>query len=429
MLSGELETKIKKKLTRHLQSLGFRKQGVGMLAPPSDKKRSVRNLHDRQRRDLIASEKAFINKRIHLLDKYFASGIEVIPQKIAPRLELINSKHWQSDVFRLASLTWSVPVSRGYGRRLRFLIWDDYNNKLIGLIALGDPVFNSRVRDNYLGWTPTDRNKRLVNCMDAYVLGAVPPYNFLLGGKLIACLVRTKEIREAFREKYGDTKGIISGKKKNANLAVVTTSSALGKSAVYNRLKLGETQYFRSIGYTEGWGHFHIPNSLFADLRKYLEVLGHPYAKGHQYGQGPNWKMRVTRAAFKKMGLDGDILRHGINREVYACEFLENCSNYLTGKSKEPRLDNVLTIKEVGILALNRWIIPRAMRRPEFMYWKKDDLKQLIFPDGSNRVTLKKPQKRGITRDIKRFQKTLDPHDQDIFLGNVKHLQNQQLRL
>jgi len=37
-------------------------------------------------------------------------------------------------------------VSRGYGRQ-RFLIWDQSNEKLIGLIALGDPVFNLRVRD------------------------------------------------------------------------------------------------------------------------------------------------------------------------------------------------------------------------------------------------------------------------------------------
>jgi Druantia protein DruA len=38
-------------------------------------------------------------------------------------------------------------VSRGYGRRMRFLIWDQSNEKLIGLIVLGDPVFNLRVRD------------------------------------------------------------------------------------------------------------------------------------------------------------------------------------------------------------------------------------------------------------------------------------------
>ena len=77
----------------------------------------------------------------------------------------------------LASLTWSVPVSNGFGRRLRYLVWDESNGKLMGLIAIGDPVFNLAARDKLIGWTSKDRNSRLVNIMDAYVLGAIPPYN------------------------------------------------------------------------------------------------------------------------------------------------------------------------------------------------------------------------------------------------------------
>jgi hypothetical protein len=119
-----------------------------------------------------------------------------------PRLELVEADTWQSDLFRLAGLSWSVPVSAGFGRRLRYLVWDDSNEKLIGIIALGDPVFNLKVRDELIDWTSKDRAKRLVNIMDAYVLGAVPPYNFLLGGKLVASLIRTKEVRDDFAKKY-----------------------------------------------------------------------------------------------------------------------------------------------------------------------------------------------------------------------------------
>src|SRR5262249_41111946 len=69
------------------------------------------------------------------------------------------------------------------GRRLRYLVWDANNDKLIGIMALGDPVFNLKVRDELIGWDIKDRGKRLVNVLDAYVLGAVPPYNMLLGGQ------------------------------------------------------------------------------------------------------------------------------------------------------------------------------------------------------------------------------------------------------
>ncbi len=153
--------------------------------------------------------------------------------------------HGNLTSFRLASLTWSVPVSAGFARRLRYLVWDDNNQKLLGIIALGDPVFNLRVRDDPIGWTVKDRAKRLVNVLDAYVLGAVPPYNMLLGGKLVACLVRSKKVRDDFLEKYGKTRGIISKKKKKcAGLVMITTSSSLGRSSVYNRLKLSGRRYF-----------------------------------------------------------------------------------------------------------------------------------------------------------------------------------------
>ena len=75
--------------------------------------------------------------------------------------------------------------------------------------------------------------------MDAYVLGALPPYNALLGGKLVACLLRSRDIYDDFAKAYGKTTGIISQKEKEARLLVVTTSSSMGRSSVYHRLKLG----------------------------------------------------------------------------------------------------------------------------------------------------------------------------------------------
>src|SRR5690606_23856127 len=155
--------------------------------------------------------------------------------------------------------------------------------------------------------------------LDAYVLGAVPPYSFLLGGKLAACLVRTKEVRDDFDDKYSDTRGIISKRKKAARLVMVTTSSSLGKSSIYNRLKLDGQAYLQPIGYTQGYGHFHIPDTLFAELRDYLRKKRHKYVDGHTFGKGPNWRLRTIRAAFDSLGFKADLLKHGIGREVFAC--------------------------------------------------------------------------------------------------------------
>ncbi|HHD7765467.1 TPA: Druantia anti-phage system protein DruA, partial [Enterobacter asburiae] len=206
------EARLKKKVREHLQSLGFTKSDAGALQAPGNTKEVIRTLHSAQRAERLAANQNFITLKSSKLLKFFASGKDVIPDKISPVLERVSSGTWQGDLFRLAALTWSVPVSNGFGRRLRYLVWDESNGKLIGLIAIGDPVFNLAVRDRLIGWSTEDRSSRLVNVMDAYVLGALPPYNFLLGGKLVACLLRSRELYDDFARVYGNSVGVISQK-------------------------------------------------------------------------------------------------------------------------------------------------------------------------------------------------------------------------
>ncbi len=373
------EATLKRKIRAHLRKLGFHKGPGGTLVPPSTSKESVRALHYEQRRAGLKGQRTFVQRVLPELQHYFAQGSEVDPSRVEPVLELIKADTWQSDLFRLASLSWSVPVSAGYGRRLRYLVWDNSNGKLMGIIALGDPVFNLKARDDLIGWNVKDREKRLVNIPDAYVLGAVPPYNMLLGGKLISCLVRSREVRDDFARKYGATRGVISRKKKGAQLAIVTTSSSLGRSSVYNRLKLGTETYMRSIGFTQGWGHFHVPDTLFAELRAYLRKRRHKYVDGHRFGEGPNWRLRTIRAAFDAMGFKADLLRHGIGREVFVCEVARNARKILRGEAVKANYRGLKTVSEIGELARARWIMPRAERRPDYKSWKREHFRSLVL--------------------------------------------------
>src|SRR6266404_2918227 len=142
---------LRRRLQAHLKRLGFAKDENGLLTPPSISKRRFRALHRLQREDRLRQDGQFVQSEWRKLRKHFANGADVTPDKISPRLELVTSGTWQSRLFRLASLTWSVPVSQGYGRRMRFLVWDRSNGKLIGVLALGDPVFNLRARDDEIG--------------------------------------------------------------------------------------------------------------------------------------------------------------------------------------------------------------------------------------------------------------------------------------
>ena len=207
---------LKRKLRRHLKVLGYEKNDRGELIPPAADKPAYRAAHAMQRNDRIARYGDLICRRGNEFLDYFASGSEICVQRIAPELERVRQGTWQSELFRFASLLWQIPVSEGFGRRMRFLVWDQHNRKLLGLLALGDPVFNLRARDQLVGWSASERSKSLVNILDAYVMGAIPPYNQILAGKLVACLLKTSDMVRYFKESYGDTVGVIS-KEKNGH--------------------------------------------------------------------------------------------------------------------------------------------------------------------------------------------------------------------
>ncbi|MEQ1930139.1 MAG: Druantia anti-phage system protein DruA [Parvularculaceae bacterium] len=372
------EAKLKRKIRTHFTRLGFSKGLDGTLALADTGKESVRQLHRVQREERNSASQSLLTESLPRALSHFADGQEIDPSKIRLSLRRIKSGTFDSDLFRIATLTWSVPVSNGYGRRLRYLVWDEGHDRLAGLFALGDPVFNLSVRDNLIGWTAQDRSSRLVNVLDAYVLGAVPPYNMLLGGKAVACLVRSRDVYDDFTRTYGGTTGIISGEEKRARLLAVTTSSSMGRSSLYNRLKLDGVGYYESIGYTVGWGHFHITDDLFAQLRDYLRLAKHPYADRHRFGQGPNWRLRTIRAALGQLGINESVLKHGIQREVFVCALAKNARRILaTGKGR-PDLSTLLTAGEISELARKRWIEPRALTRGEFASWKREDIPRLI---------------------------------------------------
>ncbi len=184
------EATLKRKIRGHLHTLGFERSADGSLRTNGCTKDNIRALHSSQRLDRQNRNRSFLAQHVRKLIKHFAAGSEVEPTRISPVMKRVFAGTWQSNLFRMASLTWSVPVSNGFGRRLRYLVWDENNDKVIGLIAIGDPVFNLSVRDSVIGWNVHDRRARLVNVMDAYVLGSLPPYNSLLGGKLVACLIQ-----------------------------------------------------------------------------------------------------------------------------------------------------------------------------------------------------------------------------------------------
>lgn len=369
-----LVRELEDRLAAHIETLHLAEAAAGSGNGAKD---VIRQSHRAHRAQILEREKRALEPHVPRLIARFAAGQEVSPERIRPEIVPVASGSDTSLLFRLATTLWSVPVSKGYGRRMRFLVVDSHNDKLMGVLALGDPVFNLRVRDEWIGWNATQRKRRLTSVMDAFVVGAVPPYASLLGGKLVASLIGSAEVSAQFDAKYGKSRGIISGERKRPHLALVTVTSALGRSSLYNRVKLPGLVNLIRLGTTTGWGHFQVPDSIFSQMRELLALEGHVYADGHGFGQGANWRIRVIREAVRRIGLDEGLLRHGIRREVFALPLASNFREYLLDERADCEIDRPKA-SEISAACLDRWVIPRAERRPEFVRWERGQMLDLV---------------------------------------------------
>src|SRR6266478_3446444 len=94
-----LESQIRRGLRRHLRTLGFQKDQDGLLLPPAPTKDAIRHVHALQRVEILSKNSRFIEQRWPELKRHFASGCDLRPSAIAPRLESVEADSWQSDLF------------------------------------------------------------------------------------------------------------------------------------------------------------------------------------------------------------------------------------------------------------------------------------------------------------------------------------------
>jgi hypothetical protein len=336
-------------------------------------KDEIRALHRYDRFSRLQRESVFIREKYSTLAHYFADGVELDPAAFSPRVVPVTAGTEFADLFRFATFLWSIPVSQGFGRRVRFLVFDDFNGKLVGLFALGDPVFNLSARDRWVGWDHKDRAARLYNVLDLFVLGAVPPYANLLAGKLIALLAVSDQVRRHVWKKYASATTIIQGVIKQPHVVLLSTTSALGRSSLYNRVHLNGERLYNCVGSTFGWGHFHLSNGTFDLIRQYLAKAKHPIGCANRFGQGPNWKIRTVRTCLEMIGLPPDLLRHGIKRHVYVVELATNSRAFLRRETDAPCYRDLSSVDMTDFFK-SRWLIPRSKRRPDYIQVRRDDV-------------------------------------------------------
>jgi len=373
-------SELRRLVFNELYAAGFKVIGGKLVVPGGDTKDTIRSLHNTQRVRVLDKSADFIRDWEDRLLPFFADGHEIDPQRITPVVRMLdtNSDSYKEDnaLFRFASLHWSVPVSQGYGRRKRFLVFDDHNEKLLGIFALGDPVFNLGARDRHIGWDQVQRQQRLYNVFDAFVLGAVEPYRKLIAGKLVALCTVSNEVVDQLEQEYTGKTTVILGVEKIPRPVLITTTSSLGRSSTYNRITFQGHKVFHDVGYTEGFGHFQFSDDLFERLVELVE--DDEGFRGSTYGQGPNWKIRTIRRALDRLDMGGDMLKHGIRRQVYLAPLSVGWRAFLRGETD--RIEPFSRpLEEVGDYFQKRWAVSRAERRPEYRLFSREAMR--LTPD------------------------------------------------
>jgi hypothetical protein len=177
-------------------------------------------------------DEIFSNFDLHPKDMKFS--IHVVDTSSKPK-----SKYNQELYSEILNETASNPIEEAIpGRTIKWIVTEDITDKIVGVVRFGSPTINSKPRNDYF-----EEVLPLSIINKEFVMGfnivPVQPFGYnYLGGKLLALLASSNELKRQFDAKYG------------TDLHYFETTSLYGTTkgvSMYDGLK----PYIRHIGDTE----------------------------------------------------------------------------------------------------------------------------------------------------------------------------------
>jgi len=354
----------------------FQNNHITITPPEIYEKRVIQELMYSKRFNMILKNKEWIDKHYKYAISNLANGIDVYHSEIQPIIEVCNTPK-QHVLFRFFRYYWSSPYSNYVGRRIRLLIRDRAikNKPVIGIAALGSSIIHIPDRDTWIGWETKQRTENIVKTMDAFVIGALPPYNYILGGKLISYILASNEIRKIYYNRYCSQKTIIK-KRIESDLVCIFTTGLYGKSSQYNKIKYKNRLLYIPVGYTKGYGSIHLSEETIREMITFLRK--NHIIISNRFGSGPSWRMRVIRHIGKLLDFNTDtLLQHSFKRSIYAIPLAENFKEILLGKREKPIYYN-WPLNDLVDYWKDRWFLKRVQNRDvieKVITFKESDFK------------------------------------------------------
>lgn len=226
--------------------------------------------------------------------------------------------------------------------------------------------------------------------MELNVCGAIPPYNEILGGKLVALLALSPKVISDYKQKYTNHKSEIASRMKGepvhkpVDLAFIgTTSLYYVGSSQYNRLVIPKDIFdsdfvvrWKKIGRTIGHGTMHISKATsFAFAEATSEDLGFSRIN-NVFGEGTSPKMRLLNMSVRELlesnnSDSNELMKHAMSRIVYGAFLAKNSSDYLLGRSSSLEyyfgdIEVEEATQKIIDYWRNRWLMSRINYEPIF---------------------------------------------------------------
>lgn len=222
------------------------------------------------------------------------------------------------------------------------------------------------------------------NMMDIIVCGSIPPYNEMLGGKLVsllACSPRVvRDYTDRYRKQISEIASRMKGRRviRDSRLVYLGTTSlyAVGSSQ-YNRIKAPVTEKvfleFRRMGITEGYGTVFFSKDTTAFFSKLLEQQDGGRKINNVFGEGTSPRFRMISRGLSSIGIKADaFLKHYSPRIVYSINLASNTNEFLLGMDSDVDygydLDNSAEVEqktqELIDFWYNRWLLKRLTTVP-----------------------------------------------------------------
>lgn len=141
----------------------------------------------------------------------------------------------QDQFMSYMEITTSAPVEKSIpGKQMLWLVKEKNSGMVVGMIRFGSPTINSRPRNEWLGKPLDTLNSKVMKRFNESVImgfNIVPtqPYGYnYLGGKLLAAICCSHDVRRALNKKY------------NSNICMFETTSLYGSSkssSMYDGMK------------------------------------------------------------------------------------------------------------------------------------------------------------------------------------------------